>query len=103
MEILAQPIFYQADTAKGYAWIQFAFAQPQTIKAITMVGGGNPGRFWIGRSIRKTAASWKQVMMGLILNGFVLFRRALYCNKPLPYLQPLQNIFVLQLKIHRRL
>lgn len=37
-----------ADTAKGYAWIQFAFPSPQTIKAITMVGGGNPGVFSMG-------------------------------------------------------
>lgn len=34
-----------ADTSKGFAWIQFAFAQPQTIKAVTMVGGGNKGPF----------------------------------------------------------
>ena len=34
-----------SDTIKGLAWIQFAFAQPQTIKAITMVGGGNKGPF----------------------------------------------------------
>jgi hypothetical protein len=31
------------DSASGFGWIQFAFPQPQTIKAITMVGGGNPG------------------------------------------------------------
>jgi hypothetical protein len=36
------------DSAKGYAWIQFAFAQPQTIKGIAMVGGGNPGVFGQG-------------------------------------------------------
>lgn len=36
------------DSVKGYAWIQFAFLQPQTIKAITMVGGGNPGIFGMG-------------------------------------------------------
>jgi hypothetical protein len=36
------------DSAKGFAWIQFAFPQPQTIKAITMVGGGNPGQFGQG-------------------------------------------------------
>ncbi len=37
-----------ADSAKGYAWIQFSFPSPQTIKAITMVGGGNPGVFNMG-------------------------------------------------------
>jgi hypothetical protein len=34
-----------SDTAKGFAWIQFSFPQPQTIKAITMMGGGNKGPF----------------------------------------------------------
>lgn len=33
------------DTTKEYAWIQFAFAQPQTIKAVTMLGGGDRGPF----------------------------------------------------------
>ncbi|TMI89612.1 MAG: glycoside hydrolase [Bacteroidetes bacterium] len=36
------------DSATGFGWIQFAFPQPQTIKAITMVGGGNPGVFGFG-------------------------------------------------------
>ena len=36
------------DSINGYAWIQFAFPQPQTIKAITMVGGGKPGLFGRG-------------------------------------------------------
>ena len=36
------------DTVKGFAWIQFAFPQPQTIKAVTMVGGGSPGIFGFG-------------------------------------------------------
>ncbi|HET9824555.1 MAG TPA: glycosyl hydrolase, partial [Chitinophagaceae bacterium] len=36
------------DSAEGYGWIQFEFAQPQTIKAVTMVGGGNPGVFGFG-------------------------------------------------------
>lgn len=34
-----------SDTAKGYAWIQYNFAKPQTIKAITVVGGGDKGPF----------------------------------------------------------
>lgn len=33
------------DTVAGYAWIQFAFNKPQTIKAITIVGGGDRGPF----------------------------------------------------------
>jgi hypothetical protein len=36
------------DSAKGSAWIQFHFPQAQTIKAITMVGGGEPGMFGQG-------------------------------------------------------
>lgn len=36
------------DSVTGSAWIQFAFPQPQTIKAITMVGGGEPGMFGQG-------------------------------------------------------
>jgi hypothetical protein len=32
------------------AWIQFEFSQPQTIHSISMVGGGNPGRFDFGAS-----------------------------------------------------
>src|SRR5438477_4242249 len=36
------------DSTTGFGWIQFAFPQPQTIKAITMVGGGNPGVFGFG-------------------------------------------------------
>ncbi|MES1219848.1 MAG: glycosyl hydrolase [Bacteroidota bacterium] len=36
------------DSVKGLAWIQFIFPQPQTIKAITMVGGGEPGMFGQG-------------------------------------------------------
>ncbi|WP_033410992.1 glycosyl hydrolase [Segetibacter koreensis] len=36
------------DTTKGFAWIQFAFPQPQTIRAISMVGGGNAGNFGFG-------------------------------------------------------
>ena len=36
------------DTAKGFSWIQFAFPGQQTIRAITMVGGGNAGNFGFG-------------------------------------------------------
>ncbi|WP_436489903.1 glycosyl hydrolase [Chitinophaga sp. ARDCPP14] len=41
-------ILLPKDTVKGYAWIQFAFPQPQTIKAVSMVGGGNPGMYGQG-------------------------------------------------------
>ncbi|WP_163711372.1 glycosyl hydrolase [Mangrovibacterium lignilyticum] len=34
--------------SSGKGWIQFAFPQAQTIKAITMVGGGEPGMFGNG-------------------------------------------------------
>ncbi|GEO11639.1 hypothetical protein SAE01_41350 [Segetibacter aerophilus] len=40
------------DSIKGYAWIQFAFAQPQTIKAITMVGGGDKGPFGLNGELK---------------------------------------------------
>ncbi|MEP6847083.1 MAG: glycosyl hydrolase, partial [Panacibacter sp.] len=36
------------DSATGFGWIQFSFPKPQTIKAISMVGGGNPGVFGMG-------------------------------------------------------
>jgi hypothetical protein len=32
------------------SWIQFEFDRPQTIRSISMVGGGNPGRFGFGNS-----------------------------------------------------
>lgn len=34
-----------SDSVKGYAWIQYAFPQPQTIRTITVVGGGDKGVF----------------------------------------------------------
>ncbi|SFP91742.1 F5/8 type C domain-containing protein [Parafilimonas terrae] len=48
------------DSATGFGWIQFAFPQPQTIKAITIVGGGKPGTFGFGaaaKDSRKLEAS----------------------------------------------
>ena len=44
---IATTSFLPADTTTGFAWIQFAFPQPQTIKAVTLVGGGEIG-FWTG-------------------------------------------------------
>lgn len=44
------------DDKKGFAWIQFAFPQPQIIKAITMVGGGNPGVFGQGADAKDSRA-----------------------------------------------
>jgi len=49
---LATSSLLPRDSAKGYGWIQFAFAEPQTIKAITMVGGGEPGVFGFGASAK---------------------------------------------------
>ncbi len=40
--------FLPRDSVIGYGWIQFAFLQPQTIKGITMVGGGYAGIFGYG-------------------------------------------------------
>ena len=68
--------------------------QPQTIKAVTMVGGGNPGVFGFGadpKDSRKLEASDDGVNFKL----FVLFHRELYCSKQLQSLLLLQNIFVL--------
>jgi hypothetical protein len=45
---LATTSLLPRDTVTGFGWIQFAFPQPQTIKAITMVGGGEPGIFGFG-------------------------------------------------------
>src|SRR5205823_3854131 len=42
------------DTVKGSAWIQFAFAQPQTIKAVTVVGGGDKGPFGLYGELKDT-------------------------------------------------
>ncbi len=57
---LENSVLLPRDSVAGYAWIQFAFPQPQTIKAITMVGGGNPGSFGRGATAddsRKLEAS----------------------------------------------
>ena len=58
--VSASLILLPRDSAKGFGWIQFAFPQVQTIKAITMVGGGNPGVFGFGadaKDSRKLEAS----------------------------------------------
>lgn len=49
-------ILLPRDSLNGFAWIQFAFPQPQTIKAITMVGGGNPGVFGTGADPKDSRA-----------------------------------------------
>ncbi|HRH47359.1 MAG TPA: glycosyl hydrolase [Panacibacter sp.] len=57
---LGATVLLPRDTVAGFGWIQFAFSQPQTIKAITMVGGGNPGVFGMGadaKDSRKLEAS----------------------------------------------
>lgn len=43
-----------SDTVKGYAWIQFAFEQPQTIKGVTIVGGGDKGPFGLYGEFKDT-------------------------------------------------
>jgi len=42
---LAATNLLPSDSLKGYAWIQYEFAQPQTIKAISVVGGGSRSPF----------------------------------------------------------
>ena len=51
------------DSATGYGWIRFAFPQPQTIKAVTMVGGGNPGVFGMGADAKMAAGSRPATMV----------------------------------------
>ncbi len=51
---LATTNLLPADSAEGYAWIQFAFAQPQTVKAVTMVGGGDKGPFGLYGEFKDT-------------------------------------------------
>ena len=47
---LATTTLLPAAPAGESAWIQFEFSQPQTIHSMSMVGGGNPGRFGFGFS-----------------------------------------------------
>ena len=42
---LATTNLLPSDTVKGNAWIQYEFPQPQTIKAVTLVGGGTRSTF----------------------------------------------------------
>ena len=49
-------ILLPRDSAAGFAWIQFAFPQSQTIKAITMVGGGYAGIFGMGADPKDSRA-----------------------------------------------
>jgi len=42
---LAVSSLLPSDSAKGYAWIQYEFEKPQTIKAISIVGGGSKSQF----------------------------------------------------------
>lgn len=51
---LATTHLLPSDTATGYAWIRFAFEQPQTIKAITIVGGGDKGPFGLYGDFKDT-------------------------------------------------
>ncbi len=44
---LASTSLLLSDTVNGYAWIQFEFSQPQTIRAVTVVGGGTRSTFGI--------------------------------------------------------
>ncbi len=53
---LNKSVLLPADSATGFAWIQFTFPQPQAIKAITMVGGGNPGIFGMGADAKDSRA-----------------------------------------------
>ena len=68
---LNKGVLLPRDESKGFAWIQFAFPKPTTIKAITMVGGGNPGVFGQGAdnsAARKLEASDDGINFKLITN-----------------------------------
>ncbi|MBN2321372.1 MAG: discoidin domain-containing protein [Acidobacteria bacterium] len=52
---LSTTAFLPAAPAGKSSWIQFEFDRPQSIHSISMVGGGNPGRFGFGNS-RETRA-----------------------------------------------
>jgi hypothetical protein len=49
---LSNNVLLPRDSATGFGWIQFAFPQAVTIKAITMVGGGEPGTFGFGAAAK---------------------------------------------------
>lgn len=40
---IASSTLLPSDTITGFAWIQFKFEKPQTVKALTIVGGGDRG------------------------------------------------------------
>lgn len=43
--ILSKANLLPTDTQNGYAWIQYTFEKPTTIKAVTVMGGGDRGPF----------------------------------------------------------
>lgn len=51
---LATGVLLPADRINGFAWIQFEFSRPQTIKAVTMVGGGDKGPFGLFGEFKDT-------------------------------------------------
>jgi hypothetical protein len=53
---VSSTILLPRDSAAGFAWIQFAFPQSQTIKAVTMVGGGYAGIFGMGADPKDSRA-----------------------------------------------
>ncbi len=75
---LSTSVLLPRDSTTGFGWIQFSFPQPVTIKAITMVGGGNPGVFGMGadaKDSRKLEASDDGIhfnLVAIILPGAIL-------------------------------
>lgn len=51
---LATTVLLPRDSVKGFAWIQFEFAQPITVKALTVVGGGDRGPFGLNGEMKDT-------------------------------------------------
>lgn len=75
---LAKTILLPRNDKTGSAWIQFAFPQPQTIKAVSMVGGGYAGVFGMGadpkdsRSIEASDDGKNFKSIAIITGGAVL-------------------------------
>lgn len=51
---LASTVMLPSDTLTGYAWIQFNFPSPQTMQAVTVVGGGDKGPFGLYGELKDT-------------------------------------------------
>lgn len=51
---LATTKLLPADTVHGFAWIQYEFEKPQTVKSLTIVGGGDKGPWHVYGELKDT-------------------------------------------------